>query len=92
MKCSEVERTYAIPQPVGGSRESNATRANWQWIDLANNDPGTWSPRCGEKEDVNANKSDHSFDGAWVLTVGHTNDGNDEFTIFRLAQSQQKVL
>ena len=49
----------AVPEPVGGSRESNTTRTDWQWEDLTDDNPGTWTPCGGEEEDVDANECNH---------------------------------
>lgn len=39
-----------VPEPVAGSGESDTTRTDWQWEDLANKDPSTRAPsRCEEE-------------------------------------------
>ena len=38
-----------VEDPVGGGGEGNTTRSNWEWEDLTNYDPGTWTPSGGEE-------------------------------------------
>jgi hypothetical protein len=40
----QVSRTYAVPQQVGRGGQSNTTRTNGQWENLANKHPGAWAP------------------------------------------------
>ncbi len=60
---SVVEVTYAVPEPVGGSGETDATGADGEWKDLADNDPCGWTPGGSEEEDVDADEGDHGGDG-----------------------------
>ena len=70
---------YAVPQPVGGGRETNATRTDWKREDFANNDPGTRTPGGREEEDVNADERNHGLDGVRVVAVRNADDAHDEF-------------
>lgn len=72
--------TYAVPEPVGGGRETDASGSDGQGIDLSDDDPCAWTPGGGEEEDVDADKRDHGLDSLPVFAVRDTNDGNDEFT------------
>ena len=38
-----------VPQPVRRRRQTNTTRTNREWEDLADDNPSTWSPRCCKK-------------------------------------------
>jgi len=81
-----------VPQPVGGSGESNTTRTDWKREDLTDDDPGTWTPCAGEEEDEDGNECDLGVDGRDVVgdlvtssvkvsvveTDGNTNDGDKE--------------
>lgn len=53
-------------------------RANRQRIDLTHRDPCNWTPRRSEAEDVDADESDEDFVGSIRVTIGHTNDGDNE--------------
>ena len=48
--------TYTIPQPIGGSRQSDTAGADRQREDLPHYDPSTRTPCGGEEEDVDANE------------------------------------
>lgn len=72
--------TYAVPQPVGSSRESNTTGSNWKREDLANDDPSTRTPCRSKEEDVDADEGDFSLDGGRVASINGSSNGNDEFT------------
>jgi hypothetical protein len=72
-KLSHGAKTYdTIPKPVRGGGQANTTRTDWKWKDFTDDDPGTWTPSCCEKEDIDANESNHSLDSVRVLSVGHT--------------------
>ena len=60
-------RAYAVPEPVGGGGETYTTGSDWEREDLANNDPGTWSPRGSEHGDVDADERNHSVDGTVIV-------------------------
>ena len=49
----------AVPEPVGGGRETDTTGSDWERENLADNNPSTWSPGGGEHEDVEANECNH---------------------------------
>ena len=75
----------AVPEPVGGGGETNTTGSDWEREDLADNDPGTWSPGGGEHEDVEANECDHGRGGRCGITTiillfsgGETNGSDNE--------------
>ena len=70
--------TYAVPQPVRSSGQGDTTRSDRQREDLADHDPGAWTPGAGEEEDVDADKGNHGADGLGVGTIGHTENGDDE--------------
>lgn len=71
--------TYAVPEPVGGRRESDPAGSYRKRKDLPNDYPRTWSPRGGEEEDVNADESDFRPHGGGVGSIGRPRDRNDEF-------------
>ena len=71
--------TYAIPEPVTSSGETNTAGANWQRENLANDDPSTRSPCRCEEEDVDAYECDHCPDYGWIVAVHCTHDGDQEF-------------
>lgn len=56
-----------VPQPVGSSRETNATRSDGEREDLANDDPGTGTPGGGKEEDEDGNEGDLGVDSADVV-------------------------
>ena len=70
--------TYAVPEPVGGSREGNTAGTDGQREDLADHYPGTGTPGAGEEEDVDTDEGNHGSDGLVVIVVGDTDDGDDE--------------
>jgi len=56
-----------IPEPIGGGGQTNATGANWQWENLANNDPGARAPGRGKEEDEDGNERDLGIDSRDVV-------------------------
>ena len=76
------EDTYAIPEPIARGRETDTTRPNWKWENLANHNPCARSPSRGEEGDVEADEGDHGRDSRMIivrsLTSGNTNDTNDK--------------
>jgi len=72
----------AVPEPVGGSRQGNTTRSDWQREDLTNENPGTRAPSCGEEEDVDTDECDLGGDSRVVVellpTGSDTNNANNE--------------
>lgn len=85
-----------VPQPVRGGGEGNTTRADREGEDLADDDPGTRTPRRGEEEDEDGDEGNLGVDGRdvvgdrdWGVGVvevslveadSHTNDGHEELT------------
>jgi len=49
----------AVPEPVGGGRETDSARSNWEREDLADDNPCAWSPGTGKHRDVETDKSNH---------------------------------
>lgn len=45
---------------------------------LSNNNPRARTPGTGKEEDVDADERDHSADGLGILSIGDTNNGDDE--------------
>jgi hypothetical protein len=76
--CRVGGDTYAVPEPVGGRGEGNATGTDRQREDLANDHPGTRTPGGGEEKDVDADEGDHCADSLMVTTVGNTDDGDQK--------------
>ena len=84
--------TYSIPQPVGGSRETDTTSSDWEREDLADNNPGTWTPGGCEEEDEDSDEGDLRVDSRDVVgdrvtssiemgvveADSDTNDGDEE--------------
>lgn len=67
-----------VPEPVGGSRDTNTTRSDGEREDLANDDPGTGTPGGGEEEDEDGDESNLGVDSADVvgdLSVGLVSSG-----------------
>jgi len=56
-----------VPEPVGSSREANATGTNGQREDLADDDPGAGAPGRGKPKDVNGNEGNLGVDGGSVV-------------------------
>lgn len=83
-----------VPEPVGGSRESNTAGTDRNREDLANENPGTRTPGRGEEEDVDGDQGNLSVDSRDVVgksataairvglveTDGDTDNGDDELT------------
>jgi hypothetical protein len=59
--------TYAVPEPVGGSGETDTTRADGKREGLANDDPCGRSPGSNEEKDIYADKRNHCGDGRVVV-------------------------
>lgn len=55
--------TYAVPQPVGGGRQSHTARTDGEREDLADEHPRAWTPGGGEEEDVDTDEGDHGLHG-----------------------------
>lgn len=72
--------TYTVPKPVGGGGESDTTGSDWQWENLADDNPGAWTPGGSEEENVDTDECDHGFDGIIVVESCDTHDGDDKFT------------
>ena len=86
--------TYSIPEPVRGSRQSNTAGTDRERENLADDDPGTRTPRGGEEEDEDSNERNLSIDGGnivrhgvaissqvgFVETNSDTDDGDEELT------------
>jgi hypothetical protein len=82
----------AVPEPVGGGRESDTTGADGEREDLTNENPCARTPSGSKEEDEDGNEGDLGVDsgdvvGDWVTSsveVGvvesnsHTNDGDEE--------------
>lgn len=62
--------TYGVPEPVGGGRESDTTRTDWEREDLTNDDPGTRTPGGGEEEDEDGDEGNLGVDGRDVVGEG----------------------
>ena len=70
----------AVPEPVGGSRETDTTGADRDREDLTDDDPGSGTPGGGEEEDVDADKGDEGTDRALVVGEGGSDSADDELT------------
>ena len=70
--------TYAVPEPIGGSGESDATGTHGQREDFTDDDPRTRTPCGGEEEDVDTDESDHGLDGIGILAVDGSSNGDNE--------------
>jgi len=74
--------TYAVPEPVGGGGETDTAGADWQREDLADDDPGGWTPGGGKEGDVDADEGDHGLDSGLVVLAwsasSDTDDTDDE--------------
>jgi hypothetical protein len=81
-----------VPEPVGGSGQSNTARTDGDREDLANENPGTRTPGRCEEEDVDGDQGDLGVDSRDVVgdsataaidvglveADGDTNNGDDE--------------
>lgn len=81
-----------VPEPVGGSGQSNTAGTNGDREDLANENPGTRTPGRGEEEDVDGDQGDLGIDSGDVVgdsataairvglveTGSNTDNGDDE--------------
>lgn len=80
-----------VPEPVGGSGETNTTGADGEREDLSDENPGTGAPCRSEEEDEDGDESNLGVDGGNVLgdpiitlpdgvveTDCDTDDGNEE--------------
>lgn len=56
-----------VPEPVGGSRQTNTARSDGDGEDLADDDPGTRTPGGSEPEDEDGNESNLGVDSADVV-------------------------
>ena len=62
-----MSKTYGVPQPVGGGRETDTAGPDRERKDLANNDPGTRAPGGGEEEDEDSDEGNLGVDGGNVV-------------------------
>jgi len=83
-----------VPQPVGGSGQTNTTGSDGKWEDFTDENPCTWTPCRGKEEDEDGNESDLSIDSRDVVCNRFTssvevsmveanrdaNDGHQELT------------
>lgn len=68
----------AVPEPVRSRSETHTTGTNGQREDLANDDPGTWSPGDGEGRNVQADEGDHGLGCVRVVVFGLSSSGTDD--------------
>ena len=77
-----VNVTYAVPEPVGRSGDTNTAGPNWKREDLSDNNPRTWAPGGSEEGDVETDEGDHSRDSSIIMFFSlagrNTNDADDE--------------
>ncbi|KAH3674048.1 hypothetical protein OGATHE_002028 [Ogataea polymorpha] len=67
-----------VPQPVGGGRQTNTSRSDWQWEDLSDNNPSSRTPGRSKEENVDADEGDHGADGFLIVAInGHIDDRSD---------------
>jgi len=81
-----------VPEPVGRSGKTDTTGTDWQWEDLADDDPSTRTPSGGEEKDEDGDECNLGVNGrdvvgncvAGSVQVGfveadcNTNDGDKE--------------
>ena len=74
--------TYAVPEPIGRSRDTNTARSDWERENLSDDHPRTRPPGGREEGDVEADEGDHGRDGSVVVVRGFargdTDDPDDE--------------
>ena len=56
-----------IPQPVGGSRQTDTSRTDGNGEDFANDDPCTGTPGGSEEENVDTDEGDLGIDGRDIV-------------------------
>ena len=69
--------TYAVPEPVRGGRDTNASRTDGKRENLADNDPSSWTPGHGEDADIEANEGNHGADSGVVVVIRLTGSSTD---------------
>jgi hypothetical protein len=67
-----------VPKPVRSRRESDAFGPDGEREDLADDDPGGWTPSRCEEEDVEAGEDDHAVICGSGARGGRTHDSDDE--------------
>lgn len=86
------DRNDSVPEPVRGSRETDATRSDWEREDLADENPCSGTPGGSEEEDEDGDEGDLGVDsgdvvGNWVAggvevsvveSDGDTDDADEE--------------
>lgn len=80
MQSTFWKSTYAVPQPVASGRETDTTGTDRNGEDLANENPGSWTPGGSEEEDIDANEGNQG--SGCVLVVG---EGGSDSTDNKLA-------
>ena len=76
-----------VQEPVGRSGHRQRLGSDLQWEDLASNDPGTWSPRAGEEEDVDAHEGDESLLTGQVIGTNTSADTSNNKLAYSHADS-----
>lgn len=64
--------------PVRRGRKTDTPRSDRNGEDLADNDPGTWTPCRGKEGDVETDKGDLDLDNGRVVRTDSTDDGDNE--------------
>jgi hypothetical protein len=67
--------TYAVPEPVGGGRDTNTSRTDGKGENFADNDPSSRAPGHGEDGDVEADEGNHGADSGVVVAIRLTGSG-----------------
>ena len=70
--------TYAVPQPVGSSGETDTTGSDRDREDLADDNPGTGTPGRGEEEDVDTDEGDERTGSGFVVGESGADCADDE--------------
>ena len=74
--------TYAVPEPIGRSRDTNSARSNWEGEDLSDDHPRTGTPGGSEEGDVEADEGNHGGNSSMIIFLrpagGNTNDADNE--------------
>jgi len=60
-----------IPEPVASSGDTDTTGTDWEREDFTNDNPSSWTPGRGEKEDEDGDECDLSVNSGQVVCSGN---------------------
>lgn len=67
-----------VEEPVAGGGHGERLGTDLEREDLTSNDPGNWTPRAGEEEDVDADECDQGLLGSQVLNTSDSTGNSDD--------------